>query len=200
MSKFCANCGAQADDAAMVCGSCGTPFESAGADNTTPAAGVAPAASGLQKYIKPIIAAVAAILAIILCVTIFGGGAKKAAKKTMKAMIKGNEKTVAKMLSARYGDKDDRETYAKFLALDDDDVKVTFKVKGIEKVKKDDLKDIKEAVANGGVLDEKDVKKAVKVKIEVTAKDKDTGDKDTSTVRLIMTKEKGSWKLYDIKD
>ena len=183
----------------MVCGSCGTPFESASAENTTPAAGVAAASSGLQKYIKPIIACVAAIVAIILCVCLFGGGAKKAAKKTMKAMIKGNEKTIAKMLSARYGDKDDRETYAEYLALDDDDVKVTFKIKGTEKVKKDDLEDIKEAVADGGELDEKDVKKAVKVKFEVTTKDKDSGDKDTNTVRFIMTKEKGSWKLYDIK-
>ena len=195
MSKFCANCGAQADDAAMVCGNCGTPFEAA------PAGAPAPVAkAGLQKYIKPIIAAVVAVIIIILGVNIFGGGAKGAAKKAMKAMINGDEKAMAKILSARYGDEDSRESYAKMLAGEkDDDLKITYKVKDTKTLDKDDLKDIKKNVAAGGEIDEDDVKKAVKVKFEVTIKDKDSGDKETETISFIMTKEKGSWKLYDVR-
>ena len=83
MSKFCANCGVQADDAAAVCGNCGAPFGATpAADTDVSGKGI----GGIKKFIKPAIALIVAAVIIVLGICTISNftGAKGAARKYCK--------------------------------------------------------------------------------------------------------------------
>ncbi|MBR5922539.1 MAG: zinc ribbon domain-containing protein [Clostridia bacterium] len=202
MSKFCANCGAQADDAAAVCGNCGAFFGEAPAVDT-PSKGIA----NLKKYIKPAIALVVAAVVVIFGIKLLSGfiGAKGAARKFCNATKKKNADSLAQVLSIKYGEDDeDKEKYAEnMLGIsddedeDEDDTKISFKIKESKKVSSSELKAIKKYIENKCDEDDDYVTAAKKVKIVITTKDKKTGDGQRYTSWYVFTKENGKWKYFD---
>ena len=199
MSKFCGNCGAQSDDAAMVCGNCGTPFAAGAAAPADAGNGAADIMEKVKKYIKPAIAAVLAIVILIVGISFVVNhtGVKGAANTYAKAYIKSKPAKMAKVLSVRYGeDTDEKEDEAEDMVIDEDtleDYKFSYEIKSTKNVSSKELKALK------NYFDEEfDMKlKAAKiVKIKITAKDKEDDDKDSNTAKLVFTKEKGGWKYF----
>ena len=207
MSKFCANCGAQCDDAAAVCGNCGTPF------------GAAPAAPAESKNIagvlKKILIPVVAI--IVVAALALGGlkifqstGPKGALRKALNAGIHAKSDKLASVLSIRYGEKtSDRKKAAKNLGFylkssDAKKYKITYKIKSVKNMSSDELEEIQEYVANNFDEDEDYVSAAKIIKVQMTTKVKKTKEKDglykgdysTRTQKIVITKENGKWKYY----
>ena len=201
MSKFCTNCGAQADDAAFVCGNCGTPF---GAADVAEDGASVKRAGGIKKFIKPAIALVVAAVIVVSGIIAISNftGAKGAARKYYSAMKKSKASAVAKVLSIRYGeDEEDREEAAERMVGDDDDdeqdeYKISYKIKEAKKVSSSELKAIKKYIKNNTDEDSDYIKAAKKVKITVTYKEKKTGDGGRNTSWVVFTKEKGKWKYF----
>ena len=87
MSKFCMQCGAQIDDNAEICSSCG-------AAQTANSVGGNGEVTGNKKSIVPVIAVAAVIVVIVLlvCKLIFGGGYKDPIDNMFKGMETGKGK------------------------------------------------------------------------------------------------------------
>lgn len=110
MSKFCGNCGTVMDDAAMVCGQCGTPLAAAPAPAKAKkavkfdASVITGVIDSIKKGDKSALikggAAVAAVaVVLILIISIFaGGGEEKAAEKFIKAFDKEKAESMTKLL------------------------------------------------------------------------------------------------------
>lgn len=85
---FCGNCGTQIADGASFCPNCGAPAESQPQEQSQPQVAPVPAKAGKvsNKTIGILAAVVAAILVIVLCTSLFGGGSpEKVACQYMEA-------------------------------------------------------------------------------------------------------------------
>lgn len=201
MSKFCMQCGAQIDDNAEVCSSCGA------AQTNTPD-GETLSAENSKKSMAPLIAAAAVVVVILLLImkALFGGSYKEPIDNMCKAMETGKGKYLYKcmpefVLDDQYEDMkkseiiDELDDEAEDM-LDDledelgDDVKISYKIKDKEKIDKDDLEDMEEMLedAYDGKIK---VKKGYEVDVKITAKGDD--DKDSQTMTLNVYKINGDW-------
>lgn len=213
MAKFCGNCGAQAEDNAVVCGNCGAPFE---------APAVAPVANPMDKItgalkgnnmVKYIVMGVAALLVVVLLFVGIGalaGGPEKTAKKYLKYVLTEKfdkvEKLYPDFVIEEYDDMDvDVADGAenKFDELDerfDDAVGSKYKTSvdildvDIYSKKTEVYEDFIDGLEDSDFEDEaKKIKAIAEVTYEITAKD----GKDYTTYdgTLYLVKYKGSWKL-----
>lgn len=198
-------CGAQIDDNAEICSSCG-------AAQTTNSVNGGSAETGAKKSFAPIIAVAAVIVVIVLLILklIFGGGYKDPIDNMFKGMETGKGKYFYKalpefLLEEKFEDKkkseiiDELDELAETL-LDNfedkygDDIKITVKYKDKEKIDKDDLEDIEEMYEDS--YDSKvKISKGYEVKIKATIKGDD--EKDTNTTTLNVYKVNGDWCIMD---
>lgn len=203
MSKFCMQCGAQIDDNAEICQSCG-----ANQNNVSANASVAEVNDKSAKTTPILIAAAAVVIVIVLLIfkALFGGSYKDPIDNFCKAMETGKGKYLYKcmpefMIEYEYEDMkkseilDELDDIGKDI-LDDleddygDDIKVTYKIKNKEKIDKDDLEDM-----------EHDIKKyydsKVKIKkgyeVEVRLKIKGDDESDSQKMNLKIYKIDGDW-------
>lgn len=230
MAKFCGNCGSQQPDNARVCGNCGAPFAAPvqnGAPRQAPRPvnnNVDPAKkANLMKWGKLAAMALAAIVVIGLLIGIIGGGGspESVAKKYIKALEKGNERKIANMISDMFTEdasKDLAEELVEEWEYDFEDCKITkIKIDDVEKMDKDDVKDLRDEMKDGFKeikkydKEEKEmlqelginvkynagkIKGVAQVTVEITYKDED-GDKQKEEIDVYLIKEGGSWKLFD---
>lgn len=204
MSKFCMQCGKEIEDDASICVYCGASQESSGLS--------AGADVKKKNVLAPIIAV--AVVVILVLIVIFnliaGGGYKKPIDNMMKSIETGKGKYIYKampefLVEYRYDDDDKDEIYD---ALDEsmeyvvemledeygDDIKLSYKVKDKEKIKKSDLKDLEEDIEDTYDEDVK-VSKGYEVKIKLKIKGDDDEDEDTTTINVY--KIDGDWCLMD---
>lgn len=208
MSKFCSNCGAQADDTAAVCGNCGTPFELAADPAPTAAANIA---DKLKKLIVSVVAIVVVLALVFGGIKIFQSfGPKGAVRKALSAGMNGKAEKLASVISIKYGEKEkDRKKAAKNLDFyltesNQKKYKISYKIKDVKDLPSDELEKIQENIAEKFDKDEDYVSDAKIVKVQVTVKNKVTkenagmykGDYSRITRKVIITKEDGKWKFY----
>ncbi|MDE6426097.1 MAG: hypothetical protein K2K89_08175 [Ruminococcus sp.] len=195
--SFCRNCGKELPDGAVCdCNNMGNSVQ-----------------KRKNKFIVPVAAAAVVVVAVI-GVSSLSGGYKKPVKDYVKAV---NNCDMAKMLSVAVPEskmkelkkeaKDSIIDYDAFLdkmddalekaieELEDDygkNVKFSIKITDKEKVKGDDLNELKEEYENEF---DAEIKKAYKINAEITIKGKD--DKKTEDTSLYVVKVKGDdWKVY----
>lgn len=156
---FCKNCGAQIKDGAKFCPKCGTP-----AGNTNPkAAGRTQTAKKPPYLAIGLVAAVAVVAVIILFFVgrlIFGKGYEKPIKTLAKGIeqddgeiIQGAFTETALDWSKEYSGLSSRELEKNWSSswrynisgedLEDEDIKVKYKIVDVKKLDKDDIKDLK---------------------------------------------------------
>lgn len=206
MSKFCMQCGAQIDDNAEICTSCGANQNAAPADG----------AAVKEKKSKPVlIAAVAVIIVVILLLlkALFGGSYKEPLNNMCKFMETGKGKYVYRMvpdfvIDNQLGKKKKKELIEKLDDLGEnitdsledeygDDIKISYQIKDKDKIDKDDLEDVEEDLEDD--YDEKvNVKKGYKLKVKLKVKGDDKSDTETETLNVY--KIKGKWYVLDLND
>lgn len=194
---FCGNCGTKNEDNAAFCAGCGAAL------NPQPESTPAPApAPNKKKGLIGIIAAVAAVVvALILIFSLTGrgaGSAKAVGKEFIKAFEKGNAKALINLMHKEVvkediGDKDDQKDFIEdmeegFEELEDFDVELT--LEDVEKVDKDELKELKEYYEDEYDLKVKDVKIVI---IEMTVEV--MGYEQTEELELYVVKIGGRWYL-----
>ena len=204
MSKFCENCGAEMNDNDVTCPHCGPQAEPAAepvVENT--ANGASNSANSMDTKNIAIIGgiAVAVIVVLIIIFNIFGKGWKKPIDNYFKGMVKGD---TDKYLSAYpefmdMGDTiDDEYMEDRVDELEDEygeKLKVSYKITKKEKIKKDDLEDVKEYIEERYEEDVK-VSKGYELKVKATIKGKD--DEDTESQKMYVYKIDGKWKYFSV--
>lgn len=199
---FCTNCGKELNGATF-CTNCGARVESAPAASTTGSNAL------LEKFNENknlIIAGAAALLVIIITIIAIAscsGGYKGKLKAFMNAYKKGDEKKIVALmpekLVKKMGGKSDLEDrleenleyqFGKLDDVDGDIKKMSYKISDVEKLDKDDIKDLKKEIRNywGASLD---IKQAVKVEIEMTIPI--DGDKETEDFEVTLVKIGSKW-------
>ena len=204
MSKFCENCGAEMTDDQVVCPNCGGGAQSTSATRepiSEPKSSSA-SKSGNAKNVGIIAGAVAVIgIVIAILFAIFGKGYLKPMDNYFKGLEKAKADTFVKafpdfMNMSDSIDDDDLED-----RLDDledtygENVKISYKVKKKEKVKKDDLSTVQEYIEE--YYDEEvKVSAGYELKLAVTYKGKKK-DK-TSTDKYYVYKINGKWSYFNV--
>lgn len=215
MAKFCANCGNQMMDNAVVCPACGAPAEVQAA----PAAAENPVASAVKKidpkYIKIGGIAVAAIvvIAIIIAIIAGGGGYKKALDNYFDYSLKTDIKKVEKIAPKKYWDfckesglfnikdKDElKECYEEHLEEQKEDledeygakIKYSYKVTKEKDLSKKKLNAIAEYLKENYDIPKKSVKAAKEIDLEIKIKGKEDNDEDEFE-GIIVVKIDGAW-------
>ncbi|MDD6102178.1 MAG: zinc-ribbon domain-containing protein [Clostridiales bacterium] len=98
---FCNNCGTQFDDTESFCPNCGTPAQQT--EQAAPEEATAPAknaSNDIKEKLPLLIGAAAAVIVVILILSaLFGGSAKSTIKKYYKAVGKGDQKTISKLMA-----------------------------------------------------------------------------------------------------
>ena len=213
---FCGKCGTQNVEGTQFCAGCGAPL-GGGSNNK----------KGGKKFNLPKInldlkdrktliglIAGAAALVLILAVLLFGGGAKGAVKKYMKACIKGNGKTIINMQPKKVineikdegdMDKDDWKDYIEDYNEDLEDYfkalkkshggepKITYEIVdqwSLDK-KDEDFEDIQDMYD-----DAFDAKVSAVKAFEIDVTMKAGGEKEEKTITLYMVKIGLSWYPY----
>ena len=152
------------------------------------------------------------VIAVIIVFFMFkgciGGGAEKPIKNMIKYTETGKykyiEKTMPKALIKAY-DEDDLEKQAEFMEemweeqFDEGKPRVSYKVEDKDKLDKDELEDIEEAIESQLEMmdaDDDDVKvtKGYEYELEITTKY--DGDKDTEDETVTVVKVDGKWCMF----
>ena len=220
MSKICKNCGAELGDGFVVCTNCGADVSDITAeaekkdlvgDLKNKAREVAEKLNGNTKLLGAVIggAVVIIVLAVVLFTTIFGGGYKKAIDNYIKFAGEGNTKVITKMLpkeALKYledeEDFDLDEYIENFEEMYEDrvenleeeygkNIRFSYKITDKDELSEKKLNTLRDNLKDKYDIAKKDVKKAMKVEIEITTKGSD--DKDTDDVELTIVNIKGSW-------
>ena len=212
MAKFCSNCGAQCDDAANVCGTCGSALEGAPVAAPTFDAPVSAEAQSNKKLGVIAVAAVAVIaVVVILLVVLLGGGYKKTVKKFVKAYEQNESDVLEEIYSEiRFDWADDNDyDYVDSLESSVDSTydaikdkcgkgfKLSYKFDDVEVLKGDDMEDELEDWGYGDAddnIEDYKISAVAVVELEVTAKG-DKKDKDYD-LAMVLTKESGKWKVF----
>lgn len=212
MSKFCGNCGAQMDDNAMVCGYCGTAFNSASGNNFKYEDPEKKAK--IKKIIKKVIVAVVIVTVISIALSIGSSfiGYRGAVRKFMNAYKNENSEALVDMTCSFMQDEDYAEIvaykYESRLENDfdnfdyhfDSKYSIKYEITNASKLSERQSKSVMEQLASNGLASEDDVdliKKIMNVKVVITAKH---GSDSTSTNKTIyLAKESDGWKLLDFE-
>lgn len=210
MAKFCANCGNQMMDNAVVCPACGTPAE----------AQAAPAAAPAAKKVDPkiiklgaiAVAAVAVIAIIIAIIVGAGNNYKKAINNYLDYALKCDVKKVEKLAPKMYWDyceenklfnikdKDElNEAYEEVLeerkeALEDEygkNVKYSYKITDVDELSDKKVSEYAGALKDKYDIAKKKVTKGYEVEFDITVKGKEDEDDDEMT--LTVLKIDGNW-------
>lgn len=212
MSKFCGNCGATLDDAAVVCGYCGAPL--AGDPNNKQSkingAGLASVAKEItsKKVIKIAIPSVIAIVIIVVAAVVISSftGYKGAIKDFVKAYeAMDTDKLIEMSADLATQDMEDKK-----IEQIEKDLKKHFehiekKLKSTPEIKYEILSDepLNESQLNRykDMYDELDldagaIKKARKVKLRFTYEYDERSKSNTAT--FIIFKEDDGWKFYNV--
>lgn len=211
MAKFCGNCGAQLDDKAKVCGQCGMPLEGAavkvpGVKITDPKK-----QKKTKKIIKGIAVAAALVIVAVIAINVISQytGYKGLLRKTMNAYKNYDIDTLVSLSSDMYfyGDEEWVDNYFKYNVGENLDsfetsvghsYKLSYEVNEtyvLSERKADEiLQNIESAYSD---FDISIIEKMVAADVTVTAKQgKKSVDRD---IKIIMSKENGSWKLLYIE-
>ncbi|MBD5159353.1 MAG: hypothetical protein HDT23_03825 [Ruminococcus sp.] len=168
-----------------------------------------------NKFIVPVIAGVAVVAVAIGVSNVAGAGYKKPVKDFVKAINKCDSKKLLSVVMPESQlkeikkevkdsiidwdallDKVDEALEEEMEELEDDygkNVKFSAKIVNKKKVKGDDLEDIQEEYDDSF---DAEVKKAYKLKVEVSIKGKKDSDSDKISVYVVKVKGDG-WKIYD---
>lgn len=203
MSKFCENCGAEMADDEVVCKYCAPQEEVKVEEPTNTTAEGAKTADKKPMDVKNIAIiggiAAAVIIILILLFSLLGGGYEKPIKNYFKGMEKSNAemymKAFPEFMDYDYDD-DDMEDMMDYLEDEyGEKIKISYKIKDKEKIKKDDLEDIQKYIEE--IYDEEvKVKAGYEVKVKATIKGKD-GD-ESNTEEMYVYKIDGKWCYFDV--
>ena len=208
MSKPCPKCGAQLEDNASFCTSCGAKL-------TPPPASkkACPLKSFIKKF-NPLVlagAVLAVVVALVLIFSLLFPSPKAMARKYASGLINGNAKKVVSCLPKFYfEDNDEKKEYIEDLAdlledaeLDEYD-KIKFEIRDVHTLSKSERKYLENLLESfedefdGFNADSINVKKARIVEVRVTIKD--GGDTYRRTIELCVVKYKGQWKIITKPD
>jgi uncharacterized membrane protein YvbJ len=150
---------------------------------------------------------VATIALIIILVSVIFPSPKAVTKKLMNGIARGDAKAVVNCMPDYLWDCDPDEKEeaidgleTSFDYLDFD--KFTYEIKRISKLDKDEIEDLEDELDDmEDEYDELDADRVTafrEVKIKLTIKI--DGEKTTQTVKLILMKYKGQWKVYNFDD
>lgn len=200
------------DENAMVCGYCGTAFDST--------------AGGSFKYedpekkakirgiIKKVIITVAVIIALSIAASVTSSfvGYRGAVRKFMNAYKEENPEALLEMTCSFMQDEDYLDIvaykYENILESDfdsfdyhfDSKYSIKYEIKNASKLSERQSKNVMEQLEYEGLVSEDDVdlvEKIMNVKVTITAKH---GSDSTSTSKTIyLAKESGGWKLLDFE-
>ncbi|MCD7785511.1 MAG: zinc ribbon domain-containing protein [Oscillospiraceae bacterium] len=210
MAKFCGNCGMRLEDNDRVCGNCGMPC----GDMPEVKPVVKPVKANKPK--KGIVAAViCVVIAVVLlitgiCVASVNSGYKGLLKKTVKAYINYDIDKIVKNASESYDYS--YSSYADYYfqtKIDDSleafdyyvgyNYKLTYEIEDCYIASDRYLNEVKSTLAaKYGTFDTDIIKKVAIAEVTVTASSKSGSLKDTQTMQITFTKEKGSWKVLYI--
>lgn len=206
MSKFCEDCGAEIDDAAVKCQACtnkGVQTSNATADvASNPIKNSASSKGSMNKTLIFGGVGIVAIIAIIIaCVCLFSNSYKTPINNMFKGMQKADLKTYLKTFPEfMEADKKFDQEYLDDLLKSYEkeygkNIKISYKILDKEKLDEEDLEEMEEKI-------EKYYDEEVKVKAgyDVTVKSTIKGKKDseTSTRTVSVYKIDGKWYLLGI--
>ncbi len=221
MSKFCGNCGNQVDDNAVVCGYCGTPF------NTTPGFSVMPGGNNtgkkfniqdadkekLKKILIPVAGGIAGLVVIIVAIVLIIGNTGKNAlvKDFAKDLKSENNEELATYASSICETNEDVDAYNELLVkalLDDFDNKGVGDIKKIKmtgefkEVSERKIERLKENFEKVNTVDADSIEAIYEYKrcaFKVKGTEKTKSIKLTSIVssaKFYAIKEDGKWKYF----
>ena len=203
---FCENCGKNNVEGALNCEACGAPLKEAPQSSFNLPEGFD--VDKFKPYLKPALIVIAVIIVFFMLKGCIGGGAEKPIKNMIKYTETGKykyiEKTMPKALIKAY-DEDDLEKQAEFMEemweeqFDEGKPRVSYKVEDKDKLDKDELEDIEEAIESQLEMmdaDDDDVKvtKGYEYELEITTKY--DGDKDTEDETVTVVKVDGKWCMF----
>lgn len=217
MAKFCANCGAPMDDEDRVCGQCGTPVESASAEEPANQQGTATQATAKGNksgnIVKIAIAAVAAVVVLTVGVNVAGNftGYKGTLNKMTTALQKNDTATLEGLASSisdetvseYYGEKSLYTQYDNLISntLDKYEEKVgnikkiSYEITDSTEMSDRRLQNTLDSLTDAYNMDTSDIKKIVEVECKITVKGANKKSASYNAVNLYMVKEKGGWKI-----
>lgn len=212
MSRFCGNCGAQAEDNARVCGYCGVTLSENGGAQKTNVASMNLDSEKQNNIFKLASLAVVAFISLIIVINIISGfvGVKGAARKIMNAYRDYDIDTLLEMTSDfKYAQADFMGTSLeksyenrldnKFEYFENRvgrDYKMKYKIVDSSKLPEYRTDDLYDAIAELDDFDIGTISKIMIVEIEVTAKGKSI-DK-VENWELVLAKENGKWRMIDL--
>ena len=212
MAKFCGNCGTQLDDSALVCGNCGTPLTPKNPNGTVPNLDhIDPEnVAKNKKTAKIVIGLVALVVVAVLAFNIISGfvGYKGAVRKIMNAYEDYDIDTIVSMASDYYFCFDNDEYAENYFesrigyALDeleeDAGHNYNFKYKIVDSYEFSNRKydSLMESLSYNDDFDPDIISDIMAVEVEITATGRRT---KTKNVEIILTKEDGKWRLYDLR-
>lgn len=200
------------DDNAMVCGYCGTAFNSASGNNFKYEDPEKKAK--IKKMIKKVIVAVVIVTVISIALSIGSSfiGYRGAVRKFMNAYKNENSEALVDMTCSFMQDEDYAEIvaykYESRLENDfdnfdyhfDSKYSIKYEITNASKLSERQSKSVMEQLASNGLASEDDVdliKKIMNVKVVITAKH---GSDSTSMNKTIyLAKESDGWKLLDFE-
>lgn len=225
MSKFCGNCGTELPDEAVVCSNCGcnlapvaaqpdvaTPGENAVAavkDKTNEIIGKVKTDSKFRNLIITIAGGVvAAVVLIVVLVSVFAGGYKKAIDNYIDAFIFGEydaykacyPEKIWKNLEDDATDKSEFKDSFKIIKEElkeeyGKDIKVNYEILDKDEVDADDLDDIRDYLKETFNIPKKSVTAAYEIEVKLTIEGDEDEDEDTTDFTLV--KIDGDWYQYD---
>lgn len=206
---FCGKCGAKNPDDAVVCGQCGAPLTTAAAPMeaaaASPARGTNASRSGVNhRFIGIGAVAVAAVVVVILLVSIFGGrGYKTTVDKyfnsTLKADAKGlmsvfPDKVLDELLDNYDSRKEAIEQYNKTLAYviereyGDSKIKYSITYIDTEDISGDELRGLK-----NDYVEDYDLKIKAAMEVDIKATITVDGKEESQTMTIPLIKVGSSW-------
>ena len=209
MSKFCNNCGCELEDDAMFCPNCGAqdaPVEPV-AEEQAPVE-TAAAAPDKKSLMTLIIAGAALVVAVILLIVAFSSTPKKALNNLEKVM-NGNARKISSLAPSAYWTylkeeedvtkadvkdefKDSYEDQKEYLEeAYGKNAKYSLKIADKDKLSKKKLEALAESIEDNYDIDEKKVKAAYELEVEMTIKGSED-DYETETT-MYAVKIGGKW-------
>lgn len=219
MAKFCANCGNQMMDNAVVCPACGAPAEAqaAPAAEKSPAAAIKKLDPKVLKLGGIAVAAVAVIAIIIAIIVGAGGNYKKALNNYFDYTFKTNVKKVESLAPKKYweyckesglidvNDKDEvnecNEEYLEKLKEELEEeygekIKYSYKVTKEKDLSTKKLNDIAETLKEKYNIPKKSIKAAKEIDIDYKLSGKDDTEEDEWD-SIIVVKIDSKWYVYE---
>lgn len=209
MSKFCNNCGSVMEDDVMFCTNCGAQDVPAFQEAPAEASDSVFAPAGDKKSLMTlIIAGAALVVAIILLIAAFSSSPKKAMSNLEKVM-NGNAGKISSLAPNAYWkylkDEEDvtkadvkdefKDSYEDQKEFMEDEygknAKYNIKITDKDKLSKKKLEALAENIEENYDIDEKKVKAAYELEVEVSIKGRDDDDEYETTMYAV--KISGKW-------